>query len=136
MAHSINALQTLLESTQVELWQRIAAAGHEILILICAACVYVLLDFYFYKDSQPCILCAKLTNLLMQKRSWILMTSLQATEWLNYMLVIARCLLLSYPGGAVLYTLWFSHQIAVCVFERPRGGCIENLSKTNVQSSM
>lgn len=54
MAHSINALQTLLESTRVELWQRIAAAGHEILILICAACVYVLLDFYFYEDSQPC----------------------------------------------------------------------------------
>lgn len=54
MAHSINALQTLLESTRVELWQRTAAAGHEILTLICAACVYVLLDFYFYEDSQPC----------------------------------------------------------------------------------
>lgn len=54
MAHSLNALQTLLESTWVELWQRIAAAGHEILILICAARVYILLDFYFYKDSQPC----------------------------------------------------------------------------------
>lgn len=72
----------------------------------------------------------------MQKRSWNSMTSLQVTEWLNYMLVIAWCLFLSYPGGAVLYTMWFSHQIAACVFERPRGGCIENLSKTNVQTSM
>lgn len=54
MAHSINALQTLLESIWAELWQRIAAAGHEILILICAARVCVSLDSYFYKDSQPC----------------------------------------------------------------------------------
>lgn len=54
MAHSINALQTLLESTWAAPWQRTAAAGHETLILICAAYVYVLLDFYFYEDSQPC----------------------------------------------------------------------------------
>lgn len=56
MAHSINALQTLLENTWVELWQRIAAVGHERLILICTAHVYVLvlLDFFiFFKDSQP-----------------------------------------------------------------------------------
>lgn len=71
----------------------------------------------------------------MLKRSWTLITSLQVTEWLNYMLVTAWCLFLSYPGGAVLYTMWFSHQIAARVFERPRGGCIENLSKTNVQTS-
>lgn len=71
----------------------------------------------------------------MQKRSWISMTSLQVTEWLNYMLVIVWCLFLSYPGGAVPDTMWFSHQIAAWVFERPRGGCIENLSKTNVQTS-
>lgn len=54
MAHSINALQTFLESTWSERWQRIAAARHEIFTLICAVFVYVLLDFYYCKDSQYC----------------------------------------------------------------------------------
>lgn len=50
MAHSINALQTLLECTWAELWQRIAAVGNENLILIFAAHVYVLvlLGFFFF----------------------------------------------------------------------------------------